>query len=96
LTGEINEVPSHIRRDKVSPIAISMNTSFLGALSGLLGRICLPLRMPKTCWSIPDLLKKDGIEWIGSVKTKWTFSSAIKILDERRTYLNYFGNMSQA
>jgi hypothetical protein len=36
------------------------------------------------------------MDWFGSKQTKWTFSNAIKILDDGRTYPNYFENLFQA
>jgi hypothetical protein len=46
---------------------------------------------------IPDFLKKAGIEWTGSVQNQMDIlERAIKILDDGRTYLNYFENLFQA
>jgi hypothetical protein len=46
---------------------------------------------------VPDLLKKDEIEWTGSVQNKTNIlERAIKILDDGRTYPNYFEKLFQA
>jgi poly(A) polymerase Pap1 len=69
--------------------ALKIQLSKIGQISSIY--------LPVEAQSHPDLLKKDGIEWTGSVENKIDIlKRAIKILDDGHTYPNYFENTFQA